>query len=352
MNPPDPRPAGAARVLAVVLNYRTADLALRACGAALVAMADVAGELILVDNDSGDGSFEALEAGVAEARAQDPAWSRVRVLQTGRNGGFGAGNNAGMRAGLSDGSAPDYVYILNPDAEPEAGAIRALIDHLEAHPDTGIAGSYIYGGAHPDDAENAAPTGDAPSSWSEPVGEAHRTAFRFPSIWSEIETSVKFGPLSRLLRRHIVALEIPGETVNVDWVAGASLLLRQTMLDRIGGFDEAFFLYFEETDLCLRAQRAGWKAAYVHESRVSHIGSVSTGMKDWTRVPGYWFDSRWYYFSKNHGRLYAGLATVLHAAGAVLWRARGLIDAKARAQAGPRRFVRDLLAHGLGRRVR
>jgi GT2 family glycosyltransferase len=342
-------PAGTARVLTVVLNYRTSDLALRAAGAALVAMDGIDGELILVDNDSGDGSFEALEAGVAERRAQDPAWARVRVLQTGRNGGFGAGNNAGIAAGLSDGSAPDYIYILNPDAEPEAEAIRTLLDHLEANPRTGIGGSYIYGGTHP---EGEADRDAVPSSWSEPVGEAHSTAFRFPSIWSEIETSVKFGPLSRLLKRYVVALEVPGETINVDWVAGASLLLRQTMLDEIGGFDETFFLYFEETDLCLRANRAGWAATYVHESRVSHIGSVSTGMKDWTRVPGYWFDSRWYYFSKNHGRLYAGAATVLHALGATLWRVRGWVDAKARADAGPRHFVRDLMSHALGFGIR
>ena len=106
------------KLLSIVLNYRTPDLSLRAAEAALVAMQGIEGELIIVDNDSGDGSEKRLRAGIA-TRLESSGWGRVRFLQAGRNGGFGAGNNAGIHAGLSDGSAPDYVYILNPDAAPE-----------------------------------------------------------------------------------------------------------------------------------------------------------------------------------------------------------------------------------------
>ena len=94
------------------------------------------------------------------------------------NGGFGAGNNAGIRAGLADGARPDYVYILNSDAFPDPGAIRALLDHLQTHPDTGLAGSYIHG----------------------PDGAPHLTTFRFPSIASEFEGAARLGPVSRWLR--------------------------------------------------------------------------------------------------------------------------------------------------------
>jgi len=115
------------RVLTIVLNWRTPDMSLKAADAARHAMQGIAGEIVLVDNDSGDGSFEAMQAGVAD-------WDRVRVVQSGHNGGFGAGNNAGMRAGLSDGTRPDYVYILNSDAFPAPDAIAALLAHLEAIP--------------------------------------------------------------------------------------------------------------------------------------------------------------------------------------------------------------------------
>ncbi len=87
----------------------------------------------------------------------------------------------------------------------------------------------------------------------------------------------------------------------MDWLAGASLMMRQDVLDRIGLFDEEFFLYFEETELCLRAARAGWPTDYVVESRVAHVGSASTGMKTWDRIPQFWLDSRLRYFTLAGG---------------------------------------------------
>ncbi|MGL5009901.1 MAG: glycosyltransferase family 2 protein [Paracoccaceae bacterium] len=307
-----------ASVLTVILNWRTADMTLRAAEAALRAMEPIEGAITIVDNDSGDGSFEVMTAAVAQR-----GWTRVRVIQSGRNGGFGAGNNVGIRAGLPGGARPDFVYLLNSDAFPAPDAIRALRDHLLAHPATGFAGSYIHG----------------------PDGLAHRTGFRFPSIASEFEGAIRLGLVSRLLRRHIVAAPLSTVTTRVDWIAGASIMLRQDVLDQIGLFDERFFLYFEETELCHRAACAGWPTDYVVESRVEHIGSVSTGMKTWVRIPTFWLDSRAYYFTKVHGRAYATLATLAHLTGGLLWRARLLIQPKERGD--PPHFLRDLLAHAL-----
>jgi N-acetylglucosaminyl-diphospho-decaprenol L-rhamnosyltransferase len=301
-------------VLTVILNWRTAEMTLLAAKAAVVAMEGLPGGIVIVDNDSGDGSFEALVAGTA-------GWDRVRVVQSGRNGGFGAGNNVGIRARLADGSWPDYVYLLNSDAFPAPDAICALRDHLESHPQTGFAGSYIHG----------------------PDGVAHRTAFRFPGIASEFEGAMRFGPVSQIFRSKIVAMDNPVKTQRVDWLAGASIMMRQSVLDGIGLFDETFFLYFEETELCHRAAVAGWPTDYVLESRVEHIGSVSTGMKKWQRIPGFWLDSRLHYFTKVHGRIYAGLATLAHVAGGVLWRLRLLVQRKDRGD--PPYFLRDLLGH-------
>lgn len=310
------------RLLTVILNWRSPEMTLQSAEAALTALQGVDGALTIVDNNSGDGSFETISAAVA-ARGWDRGPQQVRVLQSGRNGGFGAGNNFGIRVGLPGGVRPDYVYILNSDAFPAADAIRALLDHLETHPATGFAGSYIHG------------TDGAP----------HRTAFRFPSIAGEFEAQIRFGPVSRLLRRQIVAQPIPEATTRVDWLAGASLMMRQDVLDRIGLFDETFFLYFEETDLCRRAARAGWPTDYVVESRVAHIGSASTGMKDWARIPGFWLDSRLHYFTKQHGPAYAAAATLAALAGGALWRLRLLVQRKDRGD--PPRFLRDLLAHHL-----
>lgn len=305
-------------VLTVILNWRTADMTLRSAEAAIAAMQGIEGGIVIVDNDSGDGSEAQLRAAVA-----DRGWDRVRVIQSGRNGGFGAGNNVGIRAGLAAGGRPDYVYLLNSDAFPAPDAIRVLLDHMQAHPRTGMAGSYIHG------------TDDVP----------HVTCFRFPSVASEFEGAAQTGPISKLLRHAIIPQPIPETATRMDWVAGASLMMRQDMLDRIGAFDEEFFLYFEETDLCLRAARAGWQTDYVPASRVAHIGSASTGMKEWARTPGYWFDSRWRYFRKNHGLTTAIAATVAQAAGLSINRLRVALGSSRRS--GGRRFMRDLLAHDI-----
>jgi len=313
---------GAPRLLTVVLNWRTPEMTMRAVQAALREMQGNAGEVTVVDNDSQDGSFEHMTAHVAAQGWADGA-NPVRVIQSGHNGGFGAGNNVGIRAGFRDGSRPDYVYVLNSDAFPGPGAIRRLLETLEQDHGAGFAGSYIHG-------EDGAP---------------HLTTFRFPSIASEFEGAIRFGPVSRMLAHRAVPVPIPAQNRDVDWLAGASLMMRQSVLDQIGMFDERFFLYFEETDLCQRARRAGHRIIYVRDSMVAHVGSVSTGMKEWRRVPGYWFDSRLHYFVKNHGVVYAAIASFAHVTGGLLHRIRALLTG--RRPADPPHFLRSLLQHDL-----
>ncbi len=308
--------SGGPTVLTVLLNWRTAEMTLKAAAAAERAMEGIAGGIVVVDNDSQDGSYEGLSDALRDH-------VRFRVVQSGHNGGFGAGNNVGMRLGLPGGVRPDYVYILNSDAFPAADAIRLLLDYLEAHPKVGIAGSYIHG----------------------PDGEAHWTCFRFPSVASEFEVSARTGPISRLLAHRTVSIPVPEATGRVDWLAGASMMMREAVVHATGGFDETFFLYFEETDLCRRAAEAGWPTHFVRESRVEHIGSVSTGMKAWRRVPGYWFDSRWYYFRKTGGTKRAVVATLAHVAGGLILRVRRLI--RPSIPPGAPHFLRDLMAHAV-----
>ncbi|UXX83514.1 glycosyltransferase [Roseovarius pelagicus] len=308
-------------VLAIVLNYRTPELTIKATAAALREMQGINGEIIVVDNGSEDDSCALISAAIDRN-----GWGvdgRVSLAPSGRNGGFGAGNNFGIRQGLSNGKIPDFYYILNSDAWPERGAIRALLKVMQDDKRAGIVGSFIRGAD----------------------GPPHQTAFRFPSIAGEFEGAVRTGVVSRLLKDSIVPMPIPSELTRVDWVAGASALLRRRMLEEIGLFDETFFLYFEETDLCRRAAQAGWHTLYAPASEVVHVGSVSTGMRTWARTPQYWFDSRRHYFVKNHGRAYAVGATVARIAGAALWRVR--VALSSRALGDPPHFLRDLTIHAL-----
>jgi GT2 family glycosyltransferase len=308
-------------VLCIVLNFRTPDMTLEAAEAALADLHGIGGELVIIDNASGDGSYERISQAVA-ARG----WGEgglVRVVASPVNGGFGAGNNIGLAMRMSNGQAPDYFYILNSDAFPDAGCIAGLLAHLEAHPQAGFACSHVRG----------------------EDGIDHTSAFRFPSVAGEFAGAARLRVIERMLPDAPVPMPIPRQTVQVDWCAGASMLARRTMLQEIGTFDETFFLYFEETDLCLRAARAGWTCWYVVDSRVVHIGSVSTGLKIKRRMPSYWFDSRRHYFIKNHGRPYAVLALLAHVAGGVLHRLRAGLSG--RRPQDPDWFLSDLVTHSL-----
>ncbi len=292
------------KLCAVIINYRTPDMTLRALGALMRELESIPdSRVILVNNDAGDGSLELLCTEVDKA-----GWSdRVSVVETGHNGGFAYGVNFATEPALASDDPPEYVYLLNSDAFPDPGSVAALLDFLDAHPAHGIAGSYIHG----------------------PDGDTHTTAFRFPSLASELEGTLRLGLVTRLLRGSVVPLPVPEEATRVDWLAGASMLIRADVFRDIGAFDDTFFLYYEETDFCRRARAAGWQTWYVPASRVTHIGSASTGMKDrQRRRPGYWFASRAHYFRKNHGRAYLWLANLLWVTGFSLWRVRRALQRK------------------------
>ncbi|MDP2339725.1 MAG: glycosyltransferase family 2 protein [Deltaproteobacteria bacterium] len=299
------------RVLCCLLNYKTPDMTLQSLDTLLpeVRAVTAAGKgearVIIVDNDSKDGSLEKLQAGVDQRGVGDI----VTVMPSGHNGGYGYGNNVALRRGLAQDKA-QYLYLLNSDAFVEGTALQTMVQYLDQNADVGIAGGYIHG------------TDGAP----------HPGVFRYPSIWSEIEGSVRFAPLSRLLEDKVVARPVPAETTTerVEWVPGASMVMRATMLQQIGLFDETFFLYFEETDLCHRAKKAGWKIAFVHDASVAHIVGVSTGVKNLKRrTPGYMLDSRRHYFLKHHGRAYLWASNLAFAAGLASFRVRRKLQNKA-----------------------
>jgi N-acetylglucosaminyl-diphospho-decaprenol L-rhamnosyltransferase len=311
------------KLLAIIVNYRTPELSLRATATALAELAEFPdARITIVDNDSQDGSLETLERSVAER-----GWGeRVSVAKSPRNGGFAWGVNFAARPALAGSDPPDYVYLLNSDARPGPGSIAELVRFLDAHPDAGIAGSYIHG---PDQA-------------------THHTAFRFPSVASELEQMAGVGLLSRLLDRFVVSKPVPAHEARVDWLAGASMLIRRQVFDAVGLFDERYFLYFEETDFCLQAARAGWTTWYVPRSRVEHIGAASTGWKDFSKPrPWYWFTGRRYYFAKNHGRAGLWLANASWLAGFAIGAVWGPLRSRSRR---PPRFLRDFLRHNLSLR--
>jgi len=308
-------------VLIVLINYKTPALTLRALRSALGAIDELPGSRVcLIDNGSGDGSVDALAAALDREGLRD----RVELIASPTNLGFAAGVNLALRPALRGSDPPRYVYLLNSDALPAPGAIAKLVHFLDTHPEAGIAGSYIHG----------------------PDGETHDTAFRFPSAASQFEETLGLGIATKLLDRWVVSKPVPTETARVDWLAGASMLIRREVFDAIGVYDENFFFYYEETDFCLRAARAGFGTWYVPESRVEHIGAASSGWKDRSKPrAAYWWDGRRYYFYKNYGLLYLWAANAAWLAGMLFGETRRrLIGRKG---PFPPRFFRDFLRYNL-----
>jgi GT2 family glycosyltransferase len=311
-------------LLVIIVNYRTADLTVDALASLEPEMTGVApAQVVVVDNDSGDGSFERISACIAAKNWE--SWASV--LAAGRNGGFASGNNFGRARALGRWSAPKYVHLLNPDTVVRPGALTALVAFMDAHAAVGIAGSRL---------EDAA-------------GVPQRSAFRFPSVLSELEAAARLGPLSRLLTRWVVAPPISETACESDWVSGASMIVRREVFDTVGALDERYFMYYEEVDFTWRARRAGWKCWYVPASRVVHLAGRSSGVTDprqtRRRRPDYWFDSRRRYMLTHLGRRGAVLADLACAVGHVTLLARCAIER--RQSDTPDRFLRDFARHSV-----
>ncbi len=274
--------------------------------------------VIVVDNASEDAPT------IAQAIEANSWSSWVTLVTAPRNGGFAYGTNLAIRRAYQDGP-PDYIHLLNPDTVVRKGAVGALARFLEAHPNAGIAGSGF---------ENLDGT-----DW--PI------AFRFPSILSEFEGGLQFGLATSLFRRWVVAVQMSKAEQPIDWVSGASMMVRRAIIDSIGGLDENYFLYFEETDFCLRARRAGFSTWYVPQSRVVHIAGQSTKLMEREtlprRLPAYWFESRRRYFAVAYGVHYAMAIDIVAFVGHCIGSVKRLLQR--RTGHGTPHFLLDLMKH-------
>jgi N-acetylglucosaminyl-diphospho-decaprenol L-rhamnosyltransferase len=245
-------------------------------------------ELIVVDNASSDATRQIIERDAA-------GWARS-ILLSDQNDGFARGCNRGFEKVRTP-----YALFLNPDAVIEPDALRTLLDFMQDQPAVGIVGPAIIEGEQSTELQD---TGARPTPW---------TALR------------NAAPIRR--KRTDSWPIVPGSAPRrTGWVCGAVLLVRTELMRQLDGFDPRFFLYWEEMDLCLRAEARGFEIWAVGTAAARHIGGASTSRDD-TRVAGciakHYYQSRYYYMVKHHGRL---LATVAELGEFVLLAARSVAD--------------------------
>jgi GT2 family glycosyltransferase len=259
-----------AQIDAVVVSYNSGDT-LRDCVEPLTHIEGVT--VTVVDNAS---------------PAEDPlatiADLPVTAIRADRNGGFSYGCNLGAARG----SAP-YVLLLNPDGRIDRGSVAALAAVLDADPSAGIVGPKILG----------------------EDGELHHSQRYFPHVGSTVGQALflhRAFPRARWadeMMRDARAYDRPGRP---DWLSGACMLVRRSALEAIGGFDEGFFLYCEDTDLCRRLSDAGWGVCFEPAAVARHEGGVSAPR---TSLQAVLAASRVRYARKHSSRGSAALETVV-----------------------------------------
>ena len=278
-------------VTIVIVSYNTRDI-LRNCLEALFENSEgIDMEVFVVDNNSADDS-------AAMVRRDFPS---IRLIANNKNLGFAAANNQAFA--LASGR---YIVLLNPDAYIRPASIEHCLAFMERTPQCGLAGGKIIS----------------------PEGRLEPSARRFPSALSKLLTlsglSGKF-PHSPILNHHEFGGFAHDHPLEVDWVPGTFTIIRKEMLDAIGAFDERFYIYYEETDLCLRAKKAGWKIFFIPDAEVMHIGGAcSKTRKDKAfdnkaaQVLTFRMRSEWLYYLKNKGMIAvfssAGIELLWHAA--------------------------------------
>lgn len=223
----------------VVVNYNGGSL-LSACIASILPQ-DVQ-NIIVVDNASSDDSLSLLERKYRDE-------SRLQIIRNRSNLGFASACNVGLRA-----SSQPFVLFLNPDCVLEPGALRRMVEVLEANPAAGMVGGLLI---DPDGAEQGGGRRAVPTPWRSFVRATglYRFSDRWPSLFFDF---------------HLHKQPLPDAPVEVEAISGALMLVRREAMEEVGPWDEGYFLHCEDLDWCMRFREKGWKILFVPDAPVVH----------------------------------------------------------------------------------
>ncbi len=246
----------------VIVTWNVRELLLRAVASVFREVTGTRFEVIVVDNDSDDGSADAIEA----------EFPGVTVIRNPQNLGFAGGNNIGLREAKGR-----YAMLLNADTVVLPGAFERMVAWMDANPGTGLCAPQLL----------------------DPDGSKQNCIHNFPSLATEI--------LNVSLLRILLPGRYPSkrqeytEPIEVDAVLGACLVVRPEALDQVGPMDDGFFFFMEETDWCARMRTAGWKVVHVPDARIIHLSGESSKKKLPLETRIEYLRSLYRFFGKNRG---------------------------------------------------
>jgi len=265
----------------IMLSFNTRELLRKSLSSLLTISAEIDAEIIVVDNASHDGSADMVAAEFPQAR----------LIRAPQNLGFAGGNNLGRTAARGE-----FLVLANSDAFIEPGALQLGLERMQKCPQVALAGGLLV----------------SRDQRPEP------SARLFPSPLNDLLSLSGLAaryPRSRFFGRFDRTWANPHEAAQVDWVPGAFCIIRQSALEQIGFFDERFFLYYEEVDLCRRLRKAGWSVWYWPDLKAVHWGGESSKTLSGQTVSNHgrqltlWrMRSALLYYRKHHGYLAAWLS--------------------------------------------
>ena len=248
--------AGVPRLSFIIVNFNDRAHLGRCLDAVARHAAAIPHETIVVDNASNDGSADDIAA----------SRSGVTLLRNAENLGFGRAMNRGASA-----SRGEFLALLNTDVVLRPGTLDTLLAELDGCPSTGAVGPALR-----------TPDGGYQVSFG------GRRTFGRELLQKLFLNSLRARSLGRRRRRR-----------EVGWVSAAFLIVRRSAFEAVGGFDEAFFLYFEDIDLCLRLREAGWNVVYLPVAEAEHEGGATTAVRPWRSRYAY-RKSQLYFYRKHN----------------------------------------------------
>ena len=244
----------------ILVNYNTCELTLDCIKSIYEKTENINFEIFVVDNNSQDNSCETI----------NQFYPQVNIIRNEENKGFGAANNIAIKK-----SNAKYVLCLNTDTVLVNNAIKIMFDFMEKNQDVGVCGGTLL---------------------KEDLTLGNSFA-PFPSILNSLSISWLIKQVKKHLKKKLIT-----KPKDVDMICGADIFFRKSVLNEVGLFDEAFFMYYEEADLCYRIKKSGYKIKYLPNAKIIHYGEKSS-KSSWNTIKQR-VTSKYIYGRKNCSRLF------------------------------------------------
>jgi GT2 family glycosyltransferase len=271
----------APQVAVVVVSYNTRDVLVSCLASVIESTHSRDIEIVVVDNASTDGSLESVRQ----------TYPQVMTIANPANAGFGVACNQGIRA-----TTAPFILVLNSDAFINSQSFQVLHDALSKNAQCGAAGCRIVNAAGEETTNTR--------NFLTPLNQA-----------AEQSGLVRWINWKYLRRNHVLTLDRNDQDCSVDWIDGACLMVRRNALDEVGLFDESFFMYSEDEDLCLRLRQRGWTICYSATATARHHGAASTSQNSFEMLRQFYFSQMLFvskHYSHRSALLYAiAMKTIL-----------------------------------------